>query len=182
MARITKAELDLAVNAPSKTKLKEAMLELQNLGKILGELPDNQFAALTMDDDLRDALTEYRRLTNFEARRRQMQYIGKLLRDIDTGTFRSAIETHKAGLARNTDSLHEAEQWRERLLADDAALTEWIAAHPGGDSRQLRALIRDSRRDLERAAATGTAKGKVHAYRELFKKLRDILRTAPTAD
>lgn len=182
MARITKAELDLTVNAPSKTKLKEAMLELQDLGKILGELPEAQFAALELDEQLRDALTEYRRLSNFEARRRQMQYVGKLLRDIDTDTFRTAIEAHKDGLARNTNALHEAEQWRERLIADDAALGEWIAAHPRGDTRQLRALIRDTRRDLERAATTGTAKGKIHAYRELFKKLRDTLQARPDAD
>ncbi len=156
---------------PSKTRRKQDSHELQSLGAALAEMPENRLEGLPMPDSLRDALAEYRRTRTHEGRRRQMQYIGKLMRRADPEPLREAVAALQLGQARDALALHQAEHWRAVLLADDSALQRWTAEHPDGDLQQLRALLRAARKDA--AASPEQRSGK--AYRELFRHLRERL-------
>ena len=156
---------------PSKTRLKQAMHELQALGEDLVRLPDSRFERLELPESLVTAVQEYKRTRSHEGRRRQMQYIGKLMRQIDPEPVREAVAEMKLGRALDSLALHQAEQWRTELLADDEALTRWMAEHPDSDAQQLRSLIRTARKD---AAATPEQRSG-RAYRELFQYLKGHL-------
>lgn len=164
---------------PSKTQLKKAMHELQSLGKDLLELPDARLQSIPMPDSLRLALQELKRTRSHEGRRRQLQYVGKLMRRADAEPLREAVAAQQLGSARDTLALHEAERWRDRLLASDEALTEWLALHPQSDAQSLRALIRNARREAPETAppeGAGRAPRKGRSYRELFRTLSEQLR------
>jgi ribosome-associated protein len=156
---------------PSKTRLKQAMHELQALGEDLVRLPDSRFERLELPESLVTAVQEYKRTRSHEGRRRQMQYIGKLMRQIDPEPVREAVAEMKLGRALDSLALHQAEQWRTELLADDEALTRWMAEHPDSDAQQMRSLIRTARKD---AAATPEQRSG-RAYRELFQYLKGHL-------
>src|SRR5713226_8749789 len=125
------------------------MHELQALGVALVELPETQLKSMALADDLLEAVLEARRITSHEARRRQMQYIGRLMREIDPAPVRARLEAISGGSAQSAARHRRLEAWRERLLADDAALTAFAAEHPGADFQALRVLIRNSRKQLE---------------------------------
>ncbi len=129
------------------------MHALQDLGVTLVELSTAQLAAVELPDDLRDAVLEARRITGREGRRRQMQYIGRLMRDIDPAPIRAKIDEWHGQSREATAQMHAVERWRERLLADDAALTEFANEHPGIDLQALRALIRETPPRARRGAA-----------------------------
>jgi ribosome-associated protein len=161
----------------SKTELKRESTELQALGESLMTLRAELLERLALPDTLVDALAEAKRISNFEGRRRQMQFIGKLMRKLDESTLdaaRLAIDEQAHGPAQDTALLHAAEQWRERLLADDDAFGAWMDANPGSDAQQLRALVRQARKDFQ-AGRPGEAPRQGKAHRELFKLLRDAL-------
>jgi ribosome-associated protein len=161
---------------PSKTRLKREMHELQELGAELLALPAARREAIAGGDErLIEALREHARMPTREARRRHLQYIGKLLRAIDIGPVQQSLAAFRAGDAR---VLREAEQWRERLLAGDAALSDWVKAHPACEVQPLRTLIRNARREAaaDAASAAGTVKGRKGAARELLQVLREQLR------
>jgi ribosome-associated protein len=183
-----------AQERPSKTQLKKAMHELQALGEALLHVPEARLQAVAMPQALRDALQELRRTRSHEGRRRQLQYVGKLMRGVDAQPLREVAAAAQLAPARETLALHEAERWRDRLLASDEAMTAWTAAHPQSDTQALRALIRNARReaaglprDTRREAAptqppagsAGQAPRKGRAYRELFKALSQALRGTP---
>ena len=153
---------------PSKTQRKKASHELQDLGEAVIALPDNRLADLPIDETLRDAIAEYKRTRTHEGRRRQMQYIGKLMRRTDPEPLREAVAAMQLGRAKDALALHEAEHWRSALIDDDAALTRWTAEHPDSDLQQLRSLIRAARKD----AATAPEQRSGRAYRDLFKFIR----------
>jgi ribosome-associated protein len=166
---------------PSKTQLKKAMHELQSLGKDLLELPDSRLQSIPMPESLRQALQELKRTRSHEGRRRQLQYVGKLMRSADAEPLREAVAAQQLGSARDTLALHEAERWRERLLASDDALTEWLGLHPQSDAQSLRTLIRNARRESPESAppeSAGRAPRKGRSYRELFRTLSEQLRDA----
>lgn len=156
---------------PSKTQQKKAMHELQALGEALTQMPEDVVDRLQISDTLLAAVREFRRTRSHEGRRRQMQYIGKLMRTADVEPIREAIAAQQLGHAHDTLALHRAEQWRAELVADDEALTRWMAEHPDTDLQPLRALIRNARKD---AAAT-PEKRSGRAYRELFQFLKPYL-------
>lgn len=164
------------VAAPSKTQIKQAMHELQALGATLLELPDAQLDEIEMEDSLRTALRTMRTLRSREALRRQMQYVGKLLRVAEVEPLRRAIADYRAGRNQAAQAFQEIEDWRERLLADDAELNAWSEACPATDVQRLRVLIRNARREQalmpDRGGDGGAAAGKGRCYRELFKRLR----------
>ncbi|MNV75369.1 hypothetical protein D3C71_1686480 [compost metagenome] len=132
-----------------------------------------------------DALAEAKRITNFEGKRRQMQYVGKIMRKLDPELVlaaRQALEEQHKGSATEKLNLHLAEQWRDRLIADDDALAPWMAEHPDTDTQQLRALIRQARKDAQPEGkvanvqvSQGLAPRKGRAYRELFQLVREHL-------
>ncbi|MGY4829609.1 ribosome biogenesis factor YjgA [Sphaerotilaceae bacterium SBD11-9] len=144
------------------------MHELQELGEALVALPDNRVVDLDISDSLRDAVAEYKRTRSFEGKRRQMQYIGKLMRKNDVEPIREAVAAMQLGRAKDSLALHEAERWRVELLASDDALTRWTSDHPESDLQQLRSLIRAARKDA--AAAPEQRSGR--AFRELFQFIK----------
>ena len=148
------------------------MLELQALGAALAALSESRLKEMPLDQGLREALLEAKRITSHEAKRRQMQYIGRLMRGLDPAPIRSALAEAEGGSAQANARHRRLEAWRERLLGDDAALTAFAAEHPGADLQALRALIRNARKE----AGEGRPP---RAYRELFRVLREIESSTP---
>lgn len=165
---------------PSRGQRKRESEELKRLGEALVTLRADLMARLTLPERLLDAIREAKRLTSFGAKRRQAQYIGKLMRQLDDETVeavRAAIDVSLGQSAKETALLHRVEQWREALLADDAKLGQWLADHPTTDSQQLRALIRQARKDA-RDNDTGIPGAPVRhgrAYRQIFTIVRTAL-------
>jgi ribosome-associated protein len=156
---------------PSKSALKREMHDLQDLGEALAALPAERLAAAPMPESLRDAIVEYKRTRSHEGRRRQMQYVGKLIRQADAGPLREAVAAFKLPSAQATLQLHQAEAWRVQLVADDEALTRFAAEFPGADLQQLRSLVRAARRD----AALPPEQRHGRAWRELFQFIKPWL-------
>jgi ribosome-associated protein len=154
---------------PSKTRLKQDSHELQDLGAALVALPPSRLDGLAISEPLLDAVREYKRTRSFEGRRRQMQYIGKLMRHADTEPIRQAVTDMQLGRAKDSLALHQAERWRAELIDTDDALTRWTSEHPQTDVQQLRSLVRSARKD----AALVPEKRSGRAYRELFQFIRN---------
>ncbi|MDC8785090.1 ribosome biogenesis factor YjgA [Roseateles koreensis] len=162
---------------PSKSQLKREMHDLQALGLDLMTLPASRIAPLNLPEILADAIKEAKKITAHEGRRRQIQYIGKLMRRVDPEPLRQAVAAYKLGHAKDSLALHQSEAWRERLLKDDAALQEFIQDHNGIDVQQLRSLLRAARKDA--TAAPEQRSGR--AYRDLFQFIKaEQLRVNPT--
>jgi ribosome-associated protein len=157
---------------PSKTRLKEQSHALQALGLEVAELSEQRLAATPMPEALRDAIVEYRRTKSHEGRRRQLQYVGKLMRSADEAVLREAVAAAKLGSAKETLALHETERWRAELIANDEATTRWIELHPQTDAQQLRSLVRAARRDA--AGLTPEAR-QPKSHRELFQFIKPWL-------
>lgn len=175
------SELDLELkrelkggDEPSRTDRKRESTELQKLGEELLTLRSDLMERLALPDKLVDALDQARRISNFEGLRRQMQFVGKLMRQLDADTLeavRTALAQQHSGSASDALALHQVEQWRDRLIDDDTALSDWVQQYPQADSQQVRALIRQARRDAKPTVAGETPRhGK--AYRELFQLIR----------
>ena len=162
------ALLSGAMGHISKTQLKKASHDLQDLGEALVALPDDRLDALSVPENLLDAVREFKRTRSHEGRRRQMQYIGKLMRRADAEPIREAVAQMQLGSAKDSLALHQAERWRVELIADDSTLTRWMAAHPRSDLQQLRSLVRNARKD----AALLPEKRSGRAYRELFQFIK----------
>lgn len=184
------SELDLELKAElkgtteaSKTDLKRESEELQKLGEELMGLRADLLAPLALPDKLLDAMAEARKITNFEGKRRQMQFVGKLMRKLEEDTLqaaRAALQVQRQGSAADTLALHQAEQWRDALIEDDEALSRWITAFPETDTQQLRALIRQARKDAKpadnAAVSQGLAPRQSRAYREVFQFVKEQMR------
>ena len=170
---------------PSKTDLKRESAELQKLGEALLTLRGDLMERLQLPEKLAEAVAEARRITNFEGKRRQLQYLGKLMRGLDEDrlqAIRDALQEQQQGSAGEALALHVAEQWRDRLVASEDALAEWLQAHPDTDTQQLRSLIRQARKDAQPgqdALSKGLAPRRGRAYREIFQLVKE--RLAPTA-
>lgn len=153
---------------PSKTKIKKQMHELRDLGKELTELGKDQLAQLDLPENLRDAIREMRNINKFGAIKRQMQYIGKLMRDVDTAPILTKLDAWKGKSQHHIAYMHQLERWRDRLMENDAALTELLAAHPEADAQRLRTLIRNAQKEIE-------ANKPPKNYRDIFQVLREII-------
>ena len=162
---------------PSKTQLKADADEKQALGEALLTLRADLMARLDLPDKLRDAIADAKKITNFEGRRRQMQFIGKLMRPLDPDPIREAINEQLNGSAELTLQLHLAEQWRDKLVAEDEALGAWLTEYPATDSQQLRALVRQARKDYK-PENPGEAPRHGKAYREIFQLVKQLMKAA----
>ncbi len=151
----------------SRTKKKEAVEELQRLGAALIALPARELDALDLPAVLLAAVREAQRITSHGAKRRQVQFIGKIMRKLDPAPVRAAVASIAGQSAAARARQKRLEQWRERLLADDAALTEFAAAHAGANLQGMRTLIRNARREIAQSKPP-------RAQRELFRVLRDF--------
>lgn len=149
--------------------MKREAQDLQRLGRELAELPESRLQALQMPDSLRDAVMELRRTRSHEGRRRQLQFVGKLMRQAEADPLREAVAQSQLGAAQDSLRLHEAERWRTALLDDDEVLTRWAAEQPGSDLQQLRSLVRQARLERKPDAAAGLGQRQARAFRELFQ-------------
>jgi ribosome-associated protein len=167
----------------SRTDDKRESEALQALGESLTTLSNDQLQALGLNEKLLDALNEVHRITNFEGRRRHMQFIGKLMRKLEPEEVeraKTAILNKTTGSAAEKMALHVAERWRDDLIANDDAFERWIGIRPQTDTQQLRALIRQARKDQDAMvkAPAGTAHRQGRAYREIFLLVREGLEVA----
>lgn len=153
---------------PSKSQRKRDMDALQETGAALVALGEKQLAAIELPEDLREAVTAARAISAFGARRRQLQYIGKLMRRVDPAPIRAQLEVWRSATAESTAQLHHIERWRERLLAEPLSVSEFIAEFPGTDTQQLRTLIRNTLDERARG------KPPKH-FRALFQMIRVLL-------
>ncbi len=153
---------------PSKTKIKKQMHELRDLGKELTELGKDQLAQLDIPESLRDAIREMKSINKFGAQRRQIQYIGKLMREVDPAPILAKLDAWKGKSQHHIAHLHQLERWRNRLMESDGALTELLAAHPEADAQRLRTLIRNAHKEMEAGKPPRN-------YREMFQVLREII-------
>jgi ribosome-associated protein len=162
---------------PTRTDLKKESDALQKLGEDLLTLRAELLTKLDLPDKLVDGVAEAKRITNFEGKRRQMQFIGKLMRKLDPAKWdeiRAALEEQHMPSVQETMVLHQAEQWRDRLIADDDAVGQWLNISPDTDSQQLRALVRQARKDAK-PEKPGEAVRHGRSYREIFQLVREAL-------
>lgn len=158
----------------TRTDLKRESTEIQKLGEDLLTLRAELLNRLQLPEKLVEAIAESKRITNFEGKRRQMQFIGKLMRKLEPEqheAIRVALVEQHTPSALETQTLHQAEMWRDRLLADDDALGQWINLSPSTDSQQLRALVRQARKDAV-PERPGEAQRHGRAYRDIFQLVR----------
>lgn len=158
-------QLDLP---PSKTKIKKQMHDLQDIGEQLVALGKDQLAEIEIPDTLREAIREMKRINKFGAQRRQMQYIGRLMRDIDPAPIIEKLSAWNGTSRQHIAWLHRVERWRDRLLAQPDSLTEFLADHPTADAQQLRTLIRNALKEKELNKPP-------KSFREIFQVLREVM-------
>lgn len=155
---------------PSKTQRKRAMHELQALGEELVQLAADRLGKIELPEDLRAALCAARSMARHDdARRRQLQYVGRLMRDVDAEPIRRALAALRGESAEEARRLHWLERLRADLLADEKTLHEIANTYPAADLQQLRSL--------RRAALLEQAQGKPpRSYRAIFRLLRELER------
>ena len=153
---------------PSKTRLKAEADAAQAIGRQLVDLPKDKLKKLPLEEALLDAIAEAKRITSNGAIRRQMQYIGRLMRDIDLAPIVEQLQKWEGKHQEENARFHHMERWRTRLLEDVKALELFIAEFPGTDVQQMRTLIRNAQKE---AAANKPPK----SSRELFKMIREVM-------
>ncbi|WP_374362373.1 ribosome biogenesis factor YjgA [Pseudoduganella danionis] len=163
-------EFEQEYERPSKSELKRQVNALQELGEALVNEPRDRVKRVPMPEDVRDAILECQTITNHEGRRRQMQFVGKKMRTLDeeeVAAIQRAIDSWKGASKADTAAMHALERRRDKLLADDNALTTLLAENPELDVQHLRTLIRNARKEQ---AENKPPK----AYREIFQILKQI--------
>ena len=155
----------------SKTRRKQIIQDLQEIGEALVELPKDKLKQLDLPETLLDAVLEARRITAHGGRRRQLQYIGKLMRGVDAAPIQAKLGEWNGSHAEEIARMHRLENWRQRLIEDDAALAELLTLHSEFDVQQLRTLIRNSRKEQLLGKPPKSS-------RELFRVLREAFSVA----
>ena len=150
----------------SKTRRKREMLELQSVGAALVSLTESRLAQMHLEPELLQAVIEAKRIKSHEGKRRQLQYIGRLMRQVDPAPIRAQLAAMEGSSAQASAAHRRLEAWRERLVTDDEALTQFAAEHPAADLQGLRTLIRNARKEQKEGKPP-------RAYRELFRVLKD---------
>ncbi len=159
---------------PSKTQLKAEADAAQEIGRQLLELPKERLKKLQLDEALSDAIVEAKRLTANGAIRRQLQYIGRLMRDIDLAPIIEQLQKWEGKHVEENARFHQMERWRTRLIEDPKAFEAFLVEYPRTDVQQMRTLIRNAQKEL---AANKPPK----SSRELFKMIRDLAESSGTA-
>lgn len=159
---------------PSKTQRKREMHELQDLGAALVDLNPAQLASIELPERLLDAVHAAQRMNKFGARRRQLQYIGKLMREVDPAPIRERLKAWDAASHAHTAHLHRVERWRARLLDDPQAMAALAAEYPEADIAKLRTLVANAARERE-------ARQPPRSYRAIFKVLNETIADAGPA-
>lgn len=169
------SEFEQEYERPSKSEMKRQSDALQKLGEELVDQPRDRVKRVPMPDDLRDAILMCQTIKDHGGRRRQLQFVGKKMRSLEpeeVAAIQRTIEGWRGASKAETAALHAVERKREKLLADDQALTALLAEHPDLDAQQLRTLIRNARKEQ---AENKPPK----AYREIFQLLKGLAPAAP---
>lgn len=160
---------------PSKSQVKRDMLALQDLGTKLVDLSTDRLKQLPLSEKLYDAVREAQRTTSREGRRRQIHYVGKLMRDAEADVIRAQIDIWENGSREQTNAMHRLESLRDLLLRDDDALTGLLNAYPHADIQQLRTLIRAGRKEIQANAALQPGQDPLRKhYRALFQAIKAL--------
>lgn len=169
------AEFEEEYTRPSKSQRKRDMTALQKLGQQLVDAPSERVKRIDLPENLKAAIEECRKIKSHEGKRRQLQFIGKIMRQLDEkdiAVINKAIESWRGQSKAETAAMHALERQREKLLAEDTALTALLAENPRIDVPHLRNLIRNARKEQ--------AEGKPpKAYREIFQLLKQLQTGSP---
>lgn len=171
-------EFEQEYERPSKSQLKREMTALQKLGQELIDQPRDRVKRVPMPEDVRDAILECQKIKDHEGRRRQLQYVGKKMRTLDeaeVALIQKTIDSWKGASKSETAAMHALERRRDKLLANDEAVTELMAEHPEIDAQQLRTMIRNARKEQ---AENKPPK----AYREIFQLLKELAKAKLAGD
>ena len=163
-SKIEEINEDLLIPEISKTKIKAHMEELQDLGLALIELSKNQLDKFDLPDTLKEAIRFTHKITSNRALKRQKQYIGKLMRDVDEEYVRARLSFVLGESAQETKVLHDCEAWRDKLIESDNVLNAFIEKFSNCDITELRQLIRIVRKEL--------SLNQNKNYRKLFQLIR----------
>ncbi len=164
------SEFEPEYDRPSKSQLKREMTALQKLGAELIAQPRDRVKKVPMPEDVLDAILMCQTIKDHEGRRRQLQFVGKKMRTLEpeeVALIQKTIDSWKGSSKAETAAMHLLERKREKLLADDGALTTLLAEHPELDAQHLRTLIRNARKEV---AENKPPK----AYREIFQILKQL--------
>ena len=157
----------------SKTKKKQQMQDLQDLGEELADLSSDWLKKIDIPENLRDALTQAQRISAHGAKRRQLQYVGKLMRDIDAEPIQAALANIRGESAVEVARMHRLERLRTRLMEDEKTLSDIAETFPGADLQHLRSLRRSALKEHE-------GNKPPRSYREIFKALKELEAGAET--
>lgn len=156
------------IESISRSQLKREANALQSLGEELVKLPAAKLAKIPLPENLSDAIHEARNMKSRGAHKRQLQYIGKVMRHIDAEPIRKALDTLKDSSRQASAQLHKLEGWRDRLIEEgDSALSELLEEQPQADRQHLRQLVRNARDERLKNKPPRSA-------RELFRSLREL--------
>ncbi|WP_274572686.1 ribosome biogenesis factor YjgA [Neisseria leonii] len=157
----------------SKTRMKKRMNELQDLGMELTRLSNETLKKIGLPEALYEAVREYKKITSNGATKRQTQYIGRLMRETDPAPIRDYLAKLKGEHTAHNAFLQRVEAQRERLIADDGALTAFVADHPHADTGALRTLIRNARKEKEQNKPPKN-------FRALYQEIKAVMDTQNT--
>ena len=163
-------EFEQQYERPSKSQLKREMTALQKLGSELVEEARDRVKRIPMPEDVRDAILECQQIKDHEGRRRQLQYVGKKMRSLneeEVAVIQATIDSWKGASKSETAALHALERQRDKLLADDEAITLLLSRHPQVDGQHLRTLIRNARKEVSENKPP-------KAYREIYQLLKSL--------
>lgn len=164
------AEFEEEYTKPSKSQRKRDMTALQKLGQQLVDAPTDRVKRIDLPENLKTAIDEYRKIKSHEGRRRQLQFIGKIMRGLDVAdiaAINKAIDSWRGQSKAETAAMHALERQREKLLTEDAALTALLTEYPETDAQHLRNLIRNARKEQAESKPP-------KAYREIFQVLKQL--------
>ena len=167
-------EFEQEYERPSKSQLKREMTGLQKLGQELIDQARDRVKRVPMPEDVRDAILECQKIKDHEGRRRQLQFVGKKMRTLDeaeVALIQKTIDSWKGASKSETAVMHAMERRRDKLLANDTAVTELMAEHPEIDAQQLRTMIRNARKEQAESKPP-------KAYREIFQLLKELAKTS----
>ena len=152
----------------SKTQMKKQMNDLQALGMELTKLSSDTLKKIGLDEELFEANATYKKITSNSALKRQAQFIGRLMRDTDPAPIEAYLAKLRGDNAAHNAFLQRVEQARTRLLADDGAITQFMADFPQADAGKLRTLIRNTKKEQEQNKPPKN-------FRALFQEIKAVM-------